>query len=392
MKNTFRFGILLAAIGLTASCGALFSPSDAMERIQKDSPSPGTETVSLKWSYSTFAPVDSSPAIAPDGTIYAVNSNDYIYLFNQNGSNQSGWNLNPCSNSSPLIAGDCAYVRTDSGVLYRVTKDSPTPVGPGGNVWNCGPAFNGSKGVLYLGNTLGTLRELDCSGNESKFKNVTYDSSEFFTAGPVIGSDGLVYLASSSSFYQEDFVSDQSVEYKNLGLNNITHIVPDTNGRLYVVSELGFSVITINNPTEAVVTNLLISVDISASPAIAADGTVYVCSTNGTLYSFGSDGSTNWTYQSGGGVYSSPAVGKDGTVFFGSLDGNFYAVKPDGTLKWKYPTGGAIYSSPVIGSDGTVYFGSRDCKLYALTTGCGGPADSPWPMYGHDARHTFSQL
>ncbi|MCL5283436.1 MAG: PQQ-binding-like beta-propeller repeat protein, partial [Armatimonadetes bacterium] len=70
-------------------------------------------------------------------------------------------------------------------------------------------------------------------------------------------------------------------------------------------------------------------------------------------------------YQTGSDVDSSPAIGADGTVYVGSEGYNLYAIKPDGTLKWKYQTGG-IGSSPAIGADGTVYVGSADHNLYAI--------------------------
>jgi predicted small lipoprotein YifL len=54
---------------------------------------------------------------------------------------------------------------------------------------------------------------------------------------------------------------------------------------------------------------------------------------------------------------------------------------------WEFETGGAV-SSSAIGSDGTVYVGSYDNKLYAIKTDSKGPAKSPWPMRGQNARHT----
>jgi len=65
------------------------------------------------------------------------------------------------------------------------------------------------------------------------------------------------------------------------------------------------------------------------------------------------------------------------------------AQKP-GTVLWEFETGflGAVRSSPAIGADGTVYVGSDDNKLYALKTNSKGPAKSPWPMRGQNARHT----
>ena len=66
-----------------------------------------------------------------------------------------------------------------------------------------------------------------------------------------------------------------------------------------------------------------------------------------------------------------------------------------GDKLWEFETGESVYgvySSPAIGSDGTVYVGSADNKLYAIKTDSKGPAKSPWPMRGQNARHTGRAL
>jgi outer membrane protein assembly factor BamB len=96
-----------------------------------------------------------------------------------------------------------------------------------------------------------------------------------------------------------------------------------------------------------------------------------------------------WEFETGALVYSSPAIGSDGTVYVGSQDKKLYAINgKTGVKLWEFVTGGNVYSSPAIGSDGTVYVGSVDKKLYAIKTDSKGPAKSPWPMCGQNARHT----
>lgn len=111
-------------------------------------------------------------------------------------------------------------------------------------------------------------------------------------------------------------------------------------------------------------------VRVYSSPAIGADGTIYIGSghwSTGNFYAINPDGSMKWSYPARG-VECSPAIGVDGTIYFGTGTGNFYALNPDGTYKWHYPTGSIIGSSPVIAPDGTIYFGNRSGTLYALDT------------------------
>jgi outer membrane protein assembly factor BamB len=73
-----------------------------------------------------------------------------------------------------------------------------------------------------------------------------------------------------------------------------------------------------------------------------------------------------YAFPTGGFIESSPAVGADGTVYIGSQDNHLYAVDGTGTQKWKFETGDHIDSSPAVGADGTVYIGSYDNYLYAI--------------------------
>jgi outer membrane protein assembly factor BamB len=138
--------------------------------------------------------------------------------------------------------------------------------------------------------------------------------------------------------------------------------------------------------------------DTESSPAIGADGTIYVGSLNGNLYavtdctgagtpiaacSGAGTAAEKWEFPTGDWVESSPAIGADGTIYVGSNDGNLYAVNSDGSQKWAFATApsrvfpyiNSVESSPAIGTDGTIYLASDDGNLYAIAdcTGVGAP-------------------
>jgi outer membrane protein assembly factor BamB len=106
---------------------------------------------------------------------------------------------------------------------------------------------------------------------------------------------------------------------------------------------------------------------VDSSPAVAEDGTIYIGCWDGRLYALRSTGSLKWTYETDNFIYSSPAIGMDGTIYVGSGDGNLHAINPDGTIRWVYPTLDWVDSSPAVGPDGTVYVGSWDNSLYAIS-------------------------
>ncbi len=115
---------------------------------------------------------------------------------------------------------------------------------------------------------------------------------------------------------------------------------------------------------------------VTCSPAVGADGTVYVGGDDGILYAVNPNGTSRWKFSSGSTFDTSAvAVGDDGTVYAGAANGTLYALTAAGTTKWKYtvptptdPTlSNAVASSPALAADGTVYFKAGDNNLYALT-------------------------
>ncbi len=110
-----------------------------------------------------------------------------------------------------------------------------------------------------------------------------------------------------------------------------------------------------------------------ASPAIAGDGTIYVGANNGNLYALSSSGKLKWTVSTIGSILTTPAIGADGSVYLHGGDGNLYSISSTGATNWTYNLGetssSASYSSPAVGTDGTIYIGSADSNLYVFTSG-----------------------
>ena len=106
--------------------------------------------------------------------------------------------------------------------------------------------------------------------------------------------------------------------------------------------------------------------DYTKSSPVVFNGSVFVGSGDGQLYSINaSTGSINWQFKTDGIIRSTPAV-KDQQVVFGSWDGSVYAVDiKSGQLSWQFKTEGAVVSSPLVMGD-KVIIGSRDTLVYAL--------------------------
>ncbi|MCH7760946.1 PQQ-like beta-propeller repeat protein, partial [candidate division TA06 bacterium] len=97
---------------------------------------------------------------------------------------------------------------------------------------------------------------------------------------------------------------------------------------------------------------------IRSSPAIGADGTIYIVSQDGYLYAINPNGTEKWRFSLGAAVESSPAIGADGTIYVGADFPFFFAVNPNGTEKWTYDMGAVTWPSPTISPEGRVYVGA----------------------------------
>lgn len=87
-----------------------------------------------------------------------------------------------------------------------------------------------------------------------------------------------------------------------------------------------------------------------------------------------SDPTVAWTYEADGPFWGSPIVA-DGTVYIGSTDNSVYALDADtGDEQWSFPTQHRVEGTPAY-ADGAIYVGSYDKHLYAIDADSG---DGRW--------------
>ncbi len=135
---------------------------------------------------------------------------------------------------------------------------------------------------------------------------------------------------------------------------------------------------------------------IESSAAVSSDGTVYFGCGSAQLFALSPDGACKWTFNQETGISASPALAQDGTIYVGAYATAtpLIAVSPWGTNLWRLTYGqlayDAIFSSPAIGADGTIYFGANT-RLYAVY-GASGLMNSSWPMFGNNPSHTARSL
>ena len=279
-----------------------------------------------------------------------------------------------------------------------------------------------ASGTVYVGSMDSKLYAFTYSGSGSaptvKWSLTTGGG---IAGSPVLSADGsLVYVGSADKKLYAALVATGVKQWEVVAGGAIASspalggtfnrlYFGDYNGDVYAVQTTGSAAaqtasIQWTVPTGSIGTNS----NIANMPAIAADGvTIYVGSNTNNLVAIKDEdtaGTVQWSFATGGDVFSAPAVAADGqfgwltcsvitlaivyfavvclsesrcccalcagTLYFGSWDSKVYALKDNGasvTKKWEFATSHRVSSTPTISANGVIYFGSHDASVYAIT-------------------------
>ncbi len=318
----------------------------------------------------TFEAFHSSPAIGEDGTVYIGNENGNVYALDMV-SDTFSW-CYPDSltgddmGATPVVDGNNIYVGGENGCIQQLRDDGTSVT----ELWNyhlkeelnASPVLD-PNGNLIVGDDSGYVY----SFAPDHSLNWTFNVQGNITSSPAIGSDGTVYVGTEQS-------------------------------KLFAISSSG---------SQLWCYEITPSTFIYSSPVIGLDGSIYFGANDGYLYRL--DKTTgqpmqNWpVLLSQSEVSSTPAVSADGIIYVTSDDDVLHAVREDGTVAWnvelKQPEShqskqrrfGAedLLPSPVIDQYGIIYVASGFDGVFAIAgRSTGTLAQTPWPMFHHDIRHT----
>ncbi len=315
-----------------------------------------SQSLKLKWSYSTLNNVTTSPAVA-DGYVYIASADHKLYAINaKTGKRHWFFDAKSPLYGSPTVANGVVYILTYNYTLHAFDVQT------GSRLWSAviGNAKLGYpnqsspvvvNGVVYIGSGNDNLYAFNATGCGNPTCKPLWNAA---TGGAINSSPAIV--------------------------NGVVY-VGSTDGNLYAFDATSGTQLW----TAATGSSIL------ATPAVV-NGNVYIGSTDGTFYVFNASGcgsatcSPIWTYATGNQIFSSAAVA-NGVVYVGSNDDKLYAFNAAGCgnptcqPQWTASVGNtlsaAINSSPSV-ANGVVYVGSNNGNLYAFNAaGCGSATCSP---------------
>jgi outer membrane protein assembly factor BamB len=114
-----------------------------------------------------------------------------------------------------------------------------------------------------------------------------------------------------------------------------------------------------------------------SQPAVSADGSIFIGARDNDLWKVADDGTVLCTFHvpHDGDVTTSPTIAQDGTVYMGSGalgKARFYSMNPDCTVKWDVILHGSLENvSPALSLDEQIVFVSVEQEAIALDTATG---------------------
>jgi outer membrane protein assembly factor BamB len=303
---------------------------------------PGPDDVAV---WDGFDKVKSSPTLGPDGTIYVG----------------VGWSMcaiNPEAVNGVLTERWCRRLAADaSASSAAVAADGTVYIGDRGNAVIRFDPETGNRICKYV------------HGQEGDVK-----------ASITIGPDGTVYVGFVQNLDGPGALTALTPNCTKIwsysGGNMVGTSSPTLDSGAVYFGDLAGLFHAVEADTGDFLWKLKIGSRISASPVVVPPGMthagrIYVGSTNGLSAVNPATRAADWTFTTDGTVDQTPALGADGTVYVASMRPKWktlYAINPNGTQKWMFGpvnSGASNAGFPIVGADGIVYVAIGN-TVYAL--------------------------
>ncbi len=321
---------------------------------------------SVRWTYNANSRTFASPAVAAGGTIYVPTAAG-VDAVNPNGTRRWRW-------SAGISVPFCTPAIGVDGTIYVIGNPNDAlliALNPNGTVrWSLylggtevrsSPAI-GPDGRIYVTNGQTPGGYLYCINPDGTVAWRLYLDWEA-NSTPCFGEDGTIYVGSAN--YLNAIRPNGTFLWRYPVFYPIWGHVSRSGNRLFFGSlDYAFRSVNLAGQLQwSVITNGYIE-----GGAAVTDDAVYFGSWDGRLHAYSHSGVLRWRAAIGPRT-GSPAVGADGTIYVMG-NGGWWAVAlnpANGLTRWRYSMSAASpYCSPAIGGDGTVYVLDSTGRLYAF--------------------------
>jgi outer membrane protein assembly factor BamB len=376
-----------------------------------DQATPGSKL----WEFTAAGSLQNSPAIGPDGTVYIAScyfddsvDKGSVYALDPNTGGlkwefETGW----CIGAAPTIGPDGTVYIGSGTNFYALDGATGALKWVRGQWGTSATAALGPDDTLYIP-TLRSLYAVRASNGSQRWvwtkpSNTTYSYGRFpgasVESSPVLDRAGNAYAS----------LNDTNLCAINC-VSGTTRWVFPTGGHIFSTPSLSEGGLVFFGSGDGTLYALQASsgqvawratnVVTQAAPVVGPGGLLYVTTMDGSLVALDTGtGEKRWEYVPSSydtDAYGSPTVGTDGTIYYGALMGRLYAVDgTTGTNLWTFDAEDVISCSPVINSNGVIFFYASQWNLGKIiavkANSAGGLAQTPWPAFMRDARHTGQQ-
>jgi outer membrane protein assembly factor BamB/2',3'-cyclic-nucleotide 2'-phosphodiesterase (5'-nucleotidase family) len=312
------------------------------------------------WKFKTFRPVQSSPAIGHDGTVYCASGDGCLYAVRPSGAQKWKVRLGKSLLASPTIAGDGSVLAgSDDGRLYCVSPAGVVRWSFATGGWVISSPAVGREGSIYFGSNDKSLYCLDSTGalawkrslGGEVFSSPALDREENVLVGCL---DGRLYKVSRRGDVLWSFKTGGKV-YSTPAVYRERILFGSDDGFVYCLDSRG-----------GLRWKFKTGGFVPSSPSLDARGNIYVGSEDGRLYCLDFKGSKLWDFKTDYEIFGSPVIDGEGRAYFGSDDTFIYALSPGGRLLWRVKTDKYVESTPAVSRDGRLYVGSDDGHVYCI--------------------------
>jgi len=324
-----------------------------------------TPIVSYK-NLTTSGEVRSSPAVVND-VVFVGALDGYVYRWDvATWTKKNSTKFGPIF-SSPAVVDGVIYIGSNDSYVYALNAADLTMI----RNFRTGGAVRSSpvvvEGIVYAGSFDGYFYAWNTSTGEELWKFWTASPIE---SSPAVSGDTIVFGTNDGRIYASERISGRIRWYNET--NGAVISSPAVEGDIVFVGSNDTNVYALDATTGNHIWNYSTGGNVTSSPAVA-HGMVFVGSDNGYLYALNATASPlsreerlMWKNGTDGSIGSSPAVSADGKVFVGSCDNRTYAFDVfSGNQIWNDSTRGRVMSSPAI-AKGMVFVGSDDEKVYVF--------------------------